>query len=161
MLFSIFTYFKNLFSESSYNNTKIVFQRSLAFLYAIAYLILINQASGLFGPKGILPAQLLLKRVEFLNAPSIFHFGFNDLLIYTYSIVGFIISILAIFGITERFGHIISSIFWFYLWSIYLSFINIGQTFYSYGWETMLTEVGFLAIFLGPRNSIGKKSSQS
>ena len=32
---------------------------------------------------------------------------------------------------------------------IYLSLVNVGQTFYGFGWETMLTEIGFLAIFLG------------
>jgi hypothetical protein len=38
---------------------------------------------------------------------------------------------------------------WALLWVIYLSLVNVGQTFYSFGWETMLCETGFLAIFLG------------
>src|SRR6185503_12061887 len=36
------------------------------------------------------------------------------------------------------------------LWVLYLSIVNIGQTFYSFGWESLLLETGFLAIFLGP-----------
>ena len=38
---------------------------------------------------------------------------------------------------------------WFVLWALYLSIVNVGQTFYGFGWETLLLEAGFLAIFLG------------
>src|SRR2546427_809169 len=39
---------------------------------------------------------------------------------------------------------------WALLWVLYLSIVNVGQTFYSFGWESLLLEAGFLAIFLGP-----------
>lgn len=32
---------------------------------------------------------------------------------------------------------------------LYLSIMNVGQTFYGFGWESMLLEAGFLAILLG------------
>src|SRR5581483_4469674 len=32
---------------------------------------------------------------------------------------------------------------------IYLSFVNVGQTFYAFGWESLLLETGFFAIFAG------------
>ena len=32
---------------------------------------------------------------------------------------------------------------------LYLSFVNVGQTFYGFGWETLLCEVGFFTIFAG------------
>ncbi len=35
------------------------------------------------------------------------------------------------------------------MWALYLSFVNVGQTFYAFGWESMLCEAGFFAIFLG------------
>jgi hypothetical protein len=41
-------------------------------------------------------------------------------------------------------------LWWALLWALYLSIVNIGQTFYSFGWESLLCETGFLAIFLGP-----------
>jgi len=34
-----------------------------------------------------------------------------------------------------------------------LSFVNISQTFYGFGWKTILLESGFLAIFLGGANT--------
>jgi Lipase maturation factor len=36
------------------------------------------------------------------------------------------------------------------MWALYLSIVNVGQTFYGFGWETLLCEAGFLAVFLGP-----------
>ena len=39
---------------------------------------------------------------------------------------------------------------WLVLWALYLSVVNVGQTFYGFGWETLLLEAGFLAVFLGP-----------
>ena len=38
---------------------------------------------------------------------------------------------------------------WAALWVLYLSFVNVGQTFYGFGWETLLCEVGFFTIFAG------------
>ena len=38
---------------------------------------------------------------------------------------------------------------WFALWVLYQSIVNVGGTFYGFGWETLLLEAGFLAIFLG------------
>ena len=51
------------------------------------------------------------------------------------------------------FGWWVSSGAWALLWAVYLSFVNVGQTFYAFGWESMLLEAGFLAIFLGPRRA--------
>ncbi|MFC6726756.1 lipase maturation factor family protein, partial [Halobium palmae] len=42
-----------------------------------------------------------------------------------------------------------SMLLWATLWALYLSFVNAGQVFYGFGWESMLLETGFLAIFLG------------
>ena len=43
-----------------------------------------------------------------------------------------------------------STAVWLALWALYLSIVNVGQTFYGFGWETLLLEAGFLAVFLGP-----------
>ncbi len=36
------------------------------------------------------------------------------------------------------------------LWLLYMSFVHVGQIFYGYGWEILLLETGFLAVFLAP-----------
>jgi hypothetical protein len=38
---------------------------------------------------------------------------------------------------------------WAVLWALYLSIVNVGQTWYSFGWESLLLETGFLAVWLG------------
>src|SRR5207248_495320 len=43
----------------------------------------------------------------------------------------------------------IAMLWWALLWALYLSIVNVGQTFYAFGWESLLCETGFLAIFLG------------
>ena len=36
------------------------------------------------------------------------------------------------------------------LWVLYLSVMHIGQLFYGYGWESLLCETTFLAMFFTP-----------
>src|SRR5207249_1349615 len=43
----------------------------------------------------------------------------------------------------------IAMLAWFAMWAMYLSIMNVGQTFYAFGWESLLCETGFLAIFFG------------
>ena len=62
-------------------------------------------------------------------------------------------ALLALTGLSERFGIWVSLAVWALLWVIYLSYVNIGLTFYGFGWESMLLESGFLAIFLGAANT--------
>jgi hypothetical protein len=35
---------------------------------------------------------------------------------------------------------------------LYLSFVNVGQIFYGFGWGSILLEAGFLSMFLGGRS---------
>jgi len=52
-------------------------------------------------------------------------------------------------GISERYSTWFSMLVWGLLWVLYLSFVNAGQVFYAFGWESMLLEAGFFAMFLG------------
>src|SRR3954467_6010660 len=45
------------------------------------------------------------------------------------------------------------AITWFVLWILYLSIVNVGQNFYSFGWESMLLEAGFFTAFMGPSST--------
>jgi lipase maturation factor 1 len=37
-------------------------------------------------------------------------------------------------------------------WILYLSLVSVGREFLSYQWDTLLLEIGFLAIFICPWN---------
>jgi hypothetical protein len=56
----------------------------------------------------------------------------------------------ALLGLPEQGPAWLSMAVWLALWGLYLSVVNVGQTFYGFGWETLLLEAGFLAVFLGP-----------
>ncbi len=62
-------------------------------------------------------------------------------------------SLVALTGLSERFSTLFSATIWALLWLLYLSLVNVGQVFYGFGWETILLESGFLAIFLGARKT--------
>jgi hypothetical protein len=56
----------------------------------------------------------------------------------------------ALLGLPEQGPAWLSIAVWLAMWGLYLSVVNVGQTFYGFGWETLLLEAGFLAVFLGP-----------
>jgi hypothetical protein len=129
--------------------TRLCFQRALALIYLIGFLIVVNQFIPLEGKKGLLPAHLYIKRLQFWDSPSVFFLNSSDQSFLTVGWIGVFLSIIALLGISEKFGLGISMLTWTLLWVCYLSFVNVGQVFYGYGWETLLLEVGFLSIFFG------------
>jgi hypothetical protein len=74
----------------------------------------------------------------------------SDRSLRVFAWIGLLFSGIAVTGISDSFQVGFSIFVWTRLWVIHLSFVNIGRTFYGFGWETLLLETGFLAIFLGP-----------
>src|SRR4030095_7189379 len=91
--------------------------------------------------------------IPFRRAPSLFYLNCADGFIIVTIWCGIALSIFTITGWSESFGLALSMTTWALLWITYLSLVNVGQTFYGFGWETMLCETGFLAIFLGSANT--------
>src|SRR5580698_4231620 len=138
---------------SSYWLTRFCFQRALGAIYLIAFVIAANQYTPLLGEHGLLPVKLFLPRATFWEAPSIFWINDSDAFITAMVWCGIGLSVLAVTGISERWSIWLSVAVWTLLWVIYLSLVNVGQVFYGFGWETILLETGFLAIFLGSSNT--------
>lgn len=129
--------------------TRFVFQRLLACIYLIGFIVVVNQFIPLCGAKGLEPASLYLSRLRFWQAPSLFWINSSDQFFLLMGWLGVVLSILAVSGISDSYGIYFSVFVWGLLWLLYLSFVNIGQTFYSFGWEILLLEAGFLTIFMG------------
>ena len=129
--------------------TRFCFQRVLAFIYLIAFLIAANQFIPLLGEHGLLPVRLYLPLTNLAEAPSLFWWDHSDRFITTAIWCGIALSVLALTGISERWNSLFSASVWTLLWVLYLSLVNVGQVFYGFGWEMILLETGFLAIFLG------------
>jgi len=133
--------------------TRLLLQRGLGLIYLIAFLVVVNQFRPLCGEKGLLPVSRFMQAATFREAPSIFFLFPRDSAFAFFGWCGVLLAAFAMTGLSERFGTGISMAVWLLLWLIYLSFVNIGQTFYAFGWESLLLESGFLAIFLGAANS--------
>jgi len=129
--------------------TRLVLQRGLALVYFIAFVAVVHQFKPLLGEHGLLPVPIFVKAVSFLESPSIFFWAPKDFAFDLFGWIGLALSLFALSGFSEKFGNLVSASTWSGLWVIYLSFVNVGQTFYGFGWETLLLEAGFLAIFLG------------
>jgi hypothetical protein len=134
---------------SDYWLSRFLFQRGLGLVYLIAFLVAINQFRPLLGEHGLLPVPNFVRQVPFADSPSLFYLFPKDVAFAAAAWVGVALSCAALAGVTERFGLAVSMAAWMLLWVLYISFVNVGQIFYGYGWETMLLEAGFCAIFLG------------
>ena len=132
-----------------YELGRLLFQRGLAFVYLIAYLVAALQFRPLLGERGLLPAPAFLAAVPFRSAPSLFHLRYSDRLFAAVAWAGVLLALAALVGLTDLVPLPLAMLVWLALWALYLSIVNVGQTFYSFGWETLLLEAGFLAIFLG------------
>jgi hypothetical protein len=129
---------------------RLVFQRALAGIYLIAFLVVLHQFKPLLGERGFLPVPDFLRYTRFRQTPSIFHWRYSDRLLDIVAWAGICLSIAALLGLSEMGPLWLSVSVWLLLWVFYLSIVNVGQTFYAFGWESMLLEAGFFAVFLGP-----------
>jgi hypothetical protein len=139
-------------ASGDYYLTRWLFQRALAGIYLIGFAAAVNQFRPLLGTRGLLPVPAFLQRAGFWSSPSLFHAHYSDAFAMALAWMGVGLSVLALSGFSENFGTPVSMTVWALMWLLYLSFVNVGQTWYGFGWETLLLEMGFLAIFLGAKN---------
>jgi uncharacterized membrane protein YhdT len=132
-----------------YTIARFVIERGLALIYLIAFVVAIRQFPALCGERGLQPAPRLLARARFLDAPSLFHWGYSDRRLAIVSWAGAAIALSLIVGLGQVAPLPVTMLAWFALWLLYQSIVNVGGTFYGFGWESLLLEAGFLAIFLG------------
>jgi len=133
-----------------YGLARLVFQRALAFIYLIAFLVTLHQFRPLLGERGLLPVPDFVRAVPFSRSPSLFHLRYSDRLLAVVAWTGLMLAALVVAGVPDLLPLPLAMAVWALLWALYLSIVNVGQTFYAFGWESLLCETGFLAIFLGP-----------
>jgi len=137
------------FRADQYWLARLVFGRGLAAIYLVAFLVAVNQFRPLLGASGILPIPRYLQRVPFRSSPSLFHWRYTDGLFAATAWAGAALAVLTLAGLTEQAPLAVTMFVWAVMWALYLSIVNVGQAWYSFGWESLLLEAGFLAIFLG------------
>src|SRR4051812_6613427 len=133
----------------SYWRARDLFERGLALIYLVGFVVAVNQFVPLLGEHGLLPVPEFVRAVPFRYSPSLFYLAPTDLAFRSAAWLGVALSLLAFSGLPQRAGALAAGATWTVLWLLYLSFVNVGQTFYGFGWETLLLEAGFLTIFAG------------
>ncbi len=137
------------FAAPDYWWARLVFQRALAAVYVVAFLVAANQFRALIGERGILPVPRFLQSAPARRYPSIFQLYYSDRFFAALAWGGVALSAATLAGLTDHIPLWAAMLVWAVLWVAYLSIVNVGQAWYGFGWESLLVEAGFLAIFLG------------
>lgn len=131
-----------------YAVSRLLFERSLALIYLIAFFCTANQFVPLLGEHGLLPVPRFVRQIPFAASPSLFYLAPTDRAFRIAAWIGIAVSTGLLIGLLQRWSWVAAAS-WATLWLLYLSFVNVGQIFYGFGWESLLLETGFFAIFLG------------
>lgn len=132
-----------------YEAARWVLQRGVGVIYLLAFLNVRNQFPALLGETGLLPVPEFLARHRDLVGPSVFRIRYSDRILAVVAWAGMALAAGIVAGIPDRLGSLAGMIWWLAMWALYLSIVNVGQTFYAFGWESLLLEAGFYAAFLG------------
>jgi hypothetical protein len=125
-----------------------VLQRGIAAVYVIAFLSAVAQFRALLGEHGLLPVPRYLARSA-ARGPTLFSWRYSDKLLLAVAWTGAAVAATLVVGLPQLGPPWLPMLAFLLLWGLYMSIVNVGQTFYGFGWETLLLEAGFLAAFLG------------
>ena len=144
------------FAAVDFGFAREVLQRGIAALYLVAFVSSLNQFRPLLGERGLLPAPVLLawvgdkpSRRRMLHPTLFLRIRYTDRRLVALCVGGIVVSALLVGGLPQLGPPWVPMVAFLALWLGYMSIVSIGQTFYSFGWEMLLLEAGFLAAFLG------------
>lgn len=126
-----------------------VVERGVAAVYVIAFVAAARQFKALIGEHGMLPVPRYLARRSFRLSPSVFQLHYSDRFFAAVAWGGALVAAALVAGAADLLPLWAAMAVWLLLWAAYLSIVDVGQVWYSFGWESLLLEAGFLVIFLG------------
>ncbi|WP_426302821.1 lipase maturation factor family protein [Arthrobacter sp. R-11] len=132
-----------------YGFARQVLQRGTAALFFIAFLSSFNQFPALLGEHGLLPVPRYVERSGNYGRPSLFRWRYSDRLLRLVCLAGMVLALLLVAGLPQLGPPWVPLLVFLALWGLYMSVVNVGQTFYGFGWEMLLLELGFTVAFLG------------
>jgi len=137
------------FDAERYTVARAVVQRGVAAVFVVGFVVVLRQFRPLLGSHGLLPVPAFVARVPWRRAPSLFRWRYSDRLVGVVGWAGVLVGLTLVAGLPQRGAPWVPTVAFLVLWGLYLSVVNVGQTFYGFGWESLLLEAGFLAAFLG------------
>jgi predicted DCC family thiol-disulfide oxidoreductase YuxK len=126
------------------------FLRLLGLIFLIAFVSLWVQIDGLVGSNGVSPVSRFLPAVRqqfgsdtYFVLPTLCWFDSTNGFLNFLCSGGVVVSLLLILGIAPALSLAVLFVF-------YLSLTIAGQVFFSFQWDVLLLETGFLSIFIAP-----------
>ncbi|MFJ4169066.1 lipase maturation factor family protein [Paenarthrobacter sp. NPDC089714] len=132
-----------------YELARQVLQRGTAALYFLAFLSTLNQFPVLLGERGLLPVPDFADLARRMGRPTLFRWRYSDRLLRLVCWVGLAVSATLVLGVPQAGPPWVPMLAFLAVWFLYMSIVNVGQTFYGFGWEILLLEAGFTVAFLG------------
>ncbi|MBA3881640.1 MAG: lipase maturation factor family protein [Chthoniobacterales bacterium] len=136
----------------TYYNARRWFLRTLGLVYLIAFISAWAQIDGLMGEHGLTPAGRMLSLFGSggvfhpglaLRWPTLCWFSASSTMLHGLCASGSAAAALLAFGILPLPALLVC-------FGCYLSLIVPGEAFFSYQWDILLLETGFVAIFVSP-----------
>ena len=137
------------FGAGDYDFARQVLQRGISACFLLAFVSAINQFPALLGEHGLAPVPRFVARIRFRQSPSVFHWHYSDRMLLGIAWLGTVLAASLVAGLPQLGPPWLPMLIFLLLWAGYLSIVNVGQTFYSFGWESLLLEAGFVVAFLG------------
>ncbi|MFD2028985.1 lipase maturation factor family protein [Promicromonospora aerolata] len=136
-------------ASTDYDVARTVLQRGFGALYALAFWGALRQFRPLLGEHGLQPVPAFVARTRWRDGPSLFRWHYSDRLLVAAAWCGVLLGASIVVGLPQAGPWWVPALVFLALWWLYLSLVNVGQTFYAFGWETLLCEAGLLVAFLG------------
>ncbi|WP_144674125.1 lipase maturation factor family protein [Arthrobacter sp. U41] len=137
------------FDAPEYEFARQVLQRGVAAVFLVAFLSTHNQFPALLGERGLLPVPDFVARSGRLRRPTLFSWRYSDRLLRAVCWAGMAVAATLVLGLPQLGPPWVPMLAFLALWLLYMSIVNVGQTFYGFGWEMLLLEAGFIVAFLG------------
>ncbi len=137
------------FGTDGYDVAREVLLRGFAALTIVALSSALAQFPALLGRHGLQPVPRFVARTSWRSAPSLLRWRYSDRLFRVYAWTGVALSASVVVGLAQAGPWWVVTVVFLLLWALYLSIVNVGQTFYAFGWESLLCEALFLMAFLG------------
>jgi len=137
------------FDAAGYELARQMLQRGIGAMYLVAFASTLAQFRVLLGEHGLLPVPRFLAAAGGRAGPTLFRRRYSDRLLVVVAWTGIVVSAALVGGVPQLAPPWAPMAAFLLLWGLYLSIVDVGQTFYGFGWESLLLEAGFLVAFLG------------
>ena len=139
----------DLLTAPGHDVARLLLQRGVALVHVLAFASVLYEWRPLLGERGLTPVPRFVQHVPWRRAPSLFQWRYSDRLATVLGWCGLGLALALLVGLADVAPTWVVTPAWLLLYALYLSYVNVGQLWYGFGWESLLLEAGVLAALLG------------